>query len=135
MKLINTLTTITWILVMLVACGGTEGDPLNGTSWELYSIGKYSPIAGSKITINFEEDQVSGNSGCNSYGGEYRVSGDKVEFGMLMSTMMACADPAMMEQETTIMQYLGDAERFEIVNDRLQLYGSKGETLTFVRVE
>jgi len=135
MKLINTLTAVTWTLVMLVACGKTGGDPLDGTSWELYSMGKYSPIAGSKITIQFENGQVSGNGGCNSYGGEYRVNGDKLELGMLMSTLMACADPAMMEQETIFMQALGDAQGFEIVGGQLQMYGSGGEALTFVSVQ
>ena len=59
MKLINALTLITWVAIMLVACGGTGGDPLNGTTWELYSIGKYSPIADSRITVHFEDGQVS----------------------------------------------------------------------------
>jgi len=98
-------------------------------------MGKYSPIAGSKITIQFENGQVSGNGGCNSYGGEYRVNGDKLELGMLMSTLMACADPAMMEQETIFMQALGDAQGFEIVGGQLQMYGSGGEALTFVSVQ
>ena len=132
MKLINTLTVITWFVVMLVACGGTGGDPLNGTSWELYSMGKYSPIAGSRITINFKDGQVNGNSGCNTYGGDYQLNGDKIEFGMLMSTLMACADPAMMEQESIFMQYLGGTRSFEIVDGQLQIYGSEGEALTFV---
>ena len=73
MKLINTLTGITWVAIMLVACGGTGGDSLSGTTWELYSIGKYSPIAGSTTTIRFEGGQVSGLGGCNQYGGEYQT--------------------------------------------------------------
>jgi len=132
MKLINTLTFMTWIVILLVACGGTSGDPLNNTSWELYSMGEYSPIAGSRLTIRFEEGQVSGNGGCNSYGGEYRVNGDRLKLEKLMSTLMACADPAIMEQETIFMQVLGEAQRFDIVDGRLQMYASGGEALTFV---
>jgi heat shock protein HslJ len=135
MKLINTLTALTWIAILLVACGGTGGDPLNGTAWELYSIGQYSPVPGSRITVNFEDGQVSGNGGCNSYSGEYQVHGDRIEFGMLASTLMACADPAMMEQETIFMGALGDARSFEIVDGQLQIHGSDGETLTFVPAE
>jgi heat shock protein HslJ len=135
MKFINALTLITWVAVLLVACGGTSGDPLNGTTWELYSMGKYSPIPDGRITIHFEGGQVSGNGGCNSYGGEYHVNGDKIEIGMLMSTLMACADPAMMEQETTFMGALGEAQSFDIVEGRLQIAGSDGETLTFVPTE
>jgi putative lipoprotein len=135
MKLINTLTGITWIAVMLVACGGANGDPLNNTIWELYSMGQYSPIPGSTLTIQFEDGQVSGNGGCNSFGGEYRVNGDKLKLEKLMSTLMACADPAMMEQETIFMQALGEAQRFEIMDGQLQIFGSDGEALTFVPAE
>ena len=132
MKTINALTLITWVVVTLVACGGTSGDPLNGSTWKLYSIGKYSPIAGSKITIRFEDGQASGNSGCNSYGGEYQVNGDKINFQELESTLMACMDPAVMGQETTFMQFLGEAQRIEIVGGQLQIFRSDGEALTFI---
>lgn len=130
MKRIQTLSAITWIVIMLVACGGTSGDLLNNTTWELYSMGQYAPIPGSTLTIQFEDSQVSGNGGCNSFGGEYRVNGNKLE--RLMSTLMACADPAMMEQEMIFMQALGEAQRFEIVDGQLLLYGSDGEALVFV---
>jgi heat shock protein HslJ len=135
MKLINTLTALTWIVILLVACGGTGGDPLNGTDWELYSIGQYSPVPGSRVTVNFEDGQVSGNGGCNSYSGEYQVHGNKIEFGMLASTLMACVDPAMMEQETIFMGALGDARSFEIVDGQLQISGTDGEVLIFVPMQ
>ena len=133
MKLINTLTLITWVAILLVACGGTSGDPLNGTTWELYSIGKYSPIADSKTTIRFEGGQVSGLGGCNQYGGEYQTSGNTITLDKLYMTEMACMSPeGIMEQEQHFLQKLGDAKRFEIVNGRLQIYGSDGEALIFV---
>ena len=136
MKLIQTLTSITWVLVMLVACSGTSSDPLNGTTWELYSIGKYSPIAGSKTTIRFEGGQVSGLGGCNQYGGEYKSSGQTLSFSALYMTEMACMSPeGIMDQEQLFLQYLGDARSFEIVNGQLQISRSSGETLTFVPVK
>jgi heat shock protein HslJ len=135
MKLINTLTVITWVLVMLVACGGTSRDPLNGTAWQLYSIGQYSPIPGSKITLRFENGQASGNAGCNSYGGNYQVNGDQVRFEQLVSTLMACADQSVMDQESAYLKFLGEAQRFEVSEGQLQIYRSDGEALTFVRAQ
>jgi heat shock protein HslJ len=133
MKLINTLTVITWFLVMLVACGITNGNPLNGTTWELYSIGRYSPITGSKTTIRFEDGQVSGLGGCNQYGGAYQVSGQTLSFSALQMTEMACASPAgVMEQENAYLKFLGEAQSFELADGQLQMYRSDGETLTFV---
>jgi heat shock protein HslJ len=136
MKLINTLTMFTWALVMLVACGTTSSDPLNGTTWELYSIGSYSPISGSKTTIHFEDSQVSGLGGCNQYGGEYQINGNRLTFSALYMTEMACMSPeGIMDQEQRFLQSLGDASSFEIMNGQLQISLPDGETLTFVRVE
>jgi len=133
MKLINTLTGITWIAIILVACGGTGGDPLDGTTWELHSIGRFSPIPGSMTTISFENGQVSGLGGCNQYGGEYQVNGGMITISELYMTEMACLSPeGVMEQEGRYLQSLGEARRFELSEGQLQLYGSDGEALTFV---
>lgn len=136
MKLINALILITCIAIMLIACGGTGGDPLNGTTWELYSIGRYSPIAGSKTTIRFEDGQVSGLGGCNQYGGEYKSSNQSLSFSALYMTEMACMSPeGIMDQESAYLQFLGDARSFKLVNDQLQISRSDGEALTFVSVQ
>jgi len=133
MKLINTLTGITWILVLLVACGLTSNDPLDGTTWELHSIGRYAPLPDSKTTLRFEGGQVSGLGGCNQYGGEYQIHGDTMAVDKLYATEMACLSPeGVMEQEQLFLGYLGEAQRFELVDSQLQISGSGGETLTFV---
>ena len=125
------------ILFLLTACSAFPAatDPLDGTSWELFAYRKTRPIEDSTITISFEDEQVSGSGGCNSYGGEYQVNGGRIEFGMLMATAMACADPAMMNQETMFMQFLGDAQRFELTDGQLQIYWSDREALTFIPAE
>jgi len=136
MKLINTLTTITWVLVMLVACGRTSNDPLNHTTWELYSIGNYAPIPDSITTIRFENGKVSGLGGCNQYGGEYQVHGNKLSLDKLYMTEMACISPeGIMEQEQRFLKALGDTSSFEIMNGQLQISMSDSETLTFVRAQ
>ena len=134
MKLINTLTLITCVVIMLVACGGTGGDSLNGTTWELYSLGQYAPLPGSQITLRFENGQVSGNAGCNSYGGAYQVNGNQVKFEQVISTMMACTDQSMMDQESAYLGFLGKVQSFALAEGQLQLYRSGGEALTFVPV-
>lgn len=128
----KTLTAITLLTILLSACGNIGGDPLNGTSWQLSSLGGVPPVVGTTATLAFENGQANGNSGCNSFGGEYRVSGDKLEFKQMMSTLMACADPAAMEQESILMQFLGDAQRFEVADGQLQIFRSDGDALIFV---
>jgi len=133
MKLINTLTAITWVVIMLVACGGTSSDPLNGTTWELYSIGEFSPVDGSMTTIRFDNGQVSGLGGCNQYGAEYQLSDDKIIIDKLYMTEMACVSPeGVMDQESAYLQFLGEARSFEIVEGQLQISRSDGEMLIFV---
>lgn len=129
-------SVLVFLFILLTSCSAfpAASDSLNGTSWELYAISKHRPIEGSNITIVFEDGQVSGSSGCNSYGGDYKVSGKKIEFGMLMSTLMACDEP-IMDQESDFLQMLGDAHRFELVDDQLQIYWSDHEALTFVPIE
>ena len=53
----------------------------------------------------------------------------------MASTLMACVDQSMMEQESTYLKFLGEAQRFELANGQLQIYRSDGEALTFVRAQ
>jgi heat shock protein HslJ len=125
-------------IALLSACGISNpfgNDPLDGTSWELVSIRENPPSKGSHITISFENGQVRGNSGCNTYGGEYTVRGDRIEFGVLETTLMACADPALMEQESMFTRFLGEAGEFEILDEHLRVYTAGGEELYFKPVQ
>jgi heat shock protein HslJ len=51
------------------------------------------PIEGFQPTILFKNGQVSGNAGCNHYGGSYTVDGDRIEFGTIGGTEMYCMEP------------------------------------------
>ena len=134
MKLkINTLIILA--LILLPACTSSDSVSLEGTSWRLVTLGNLQPVEGSTITISFEDGQVSGSSGCNSYGGEYQVIGEKLEIGVLMSTLMACADPAMMDQESSYMKMLENAQNVKVVNNQLQIFGSGSEAMTFSPVK
>jgi heat shock protein HslJ len=126
--------------LFLVACGGEDmaddSVSLEGTSWVLFAYRKSSPIPGTKITISFEDGQASGNASCNSYGGGYQVEGQQIGFDALFMTEMACMDPeGIMEQESTYLQMLADAKRFEIQEGRLILFMEGHETLTFEPAE
>lgn len=124
---------ITIFAIVLSACGpGTSQDPLAGTSWMLTSIGNQGVVPGSNVTLSFQDGRASGNAGCNSYGGEYQLKGDTLKIEQLVSTLMACADSSMMDQETTYLEFLRNAQRFELADGQLQIYRSDGEALTFV---
>ena len=80
-------------------------------------------LAGTTLTADFGKDgTLSGNSGCNTYSGGYKVNGDQITIGPLASTMMACSDPVgVMEQEAQYLAALQSAATYQIEGNVLQL--------------
>ena len=75
---------------------------------------------------------MRGSAGCNSYGGSYQIDGDRIFVGEMVSTEMACLDPeGLMEQESYLLEFLGDAQTFQVDEEQLQIFRSDGEALTF----
>lgn len=115
----------------------TATDNLANTQWVLTSFGATgteSEVVGeSAVTLEFSSDgQAGGSGGCNSYGGSYTVEGNTITFGEIASTLMACADPALMDQETQYFAALQTASTYEIDGDTLTITYDGG-VLTFSR--
>ena len=112
--------------------------PLAGTNWTLVSFGKTDQqvpvIAGSTITLEFNPDgQAGGTGGCNSYGASYQVQGDTLSFGQIISTLMACQQEGIGDQEQRYFQALKSAGRFELAGDHLTIWYDNGQgVLNFV---
>lgn len=88
--------------------------------------GVASLVADTEITAIFSaEGAISGNSGCNTYGGDYTVDGSTIAISQLISTMMACDDP-IMEQERAYLTALGNATTIELGEKTLQLRSADG---------
>ena len=103
-----------------------SGASFDGTRWVLASMGKngeeIAPVAGSTITLEFASNgQVGGNAGCNTYGGSYETRANNITFLSLVSTLMACADNAVTEQEGAYLQALNSASTFEKSADGLTI--------------
>jgi heat shock protein HslJ len=120
---------------LLAACGSINtdsDDPLEGTSWRLLFYRKSQVIEGTEITATFENDQVKGSSGCNSYFGDYQAAANMITVGPVGVTEMYCMDPeGVMDQEMFFLETLGDAQQFDLLDGRLTIIRSDGETLTF----
>jgi heat shock protein HslJ len=132
-RLLATLAVVT--LLALAACSGTGPaveDPLDGTSWVLVGYGLAAVLPGTEITATFEDGQVGGSSGCNTYGGSYEVKGETISVTEIFMTEMACLDPeGVMEQEQTYLEYLSGVTTFRVSEGQLQMTRPDGETLTF----
>lgn len=116
------------------ACGQINAkDTLNETSWLLTAIDDTPTLEGTKVTVEFSDGQIGGSSGCNSYGGSYETKGEKITTSSIIMTMMACVEPSVMEQEQTFLQYLQDAQTFQISGKQLQIFNSNGKALIFIQ--
>ena len=79
------------------------------------------PIAETKIELLFdEEDNYTGNSGCNTYNGRYVTDGLKIIMTATGLTQINCEQPAgIMEQEAHYLQLLEQVEEYRITEDGL----------------
>ncbi len=115
--------------------GEVQGDnPLADTSWTLVSMGpegaETPAVEGPQVTLVFEDQkQAVGTSGCNSYGGNYLVDGDSISFESVVSTLMACEDAGIMEQEQSFLEALETASRFELTEAGLSIWYGDGQNV------
>jgi len=118
------------VVVSVFVSGCSAGDPLDGTQWQLteWTISSLDPAAVS-ITANFEDGQISGSSGVNTYGGPVEV-GAQGEFavGPLTRTEMAGPEPAM-RAESAYLRLLTEATSYDVTDTTLTLRDAKGNDL------
>lgn len=121
--------------IILSACAGSDmadQPDLEGATWVLTSYNQSHPIEGTQLTIRFEGDQISGNAGCNHYGGSYQIKGNMISFNDLFNTEMACIEPVgVMEQEHNYLELLRSAQRFELIKGLLTIFTSSQQILSF----
>lgn len=102
----------TFLAITLAACSGgspVSGTPssspvtdrLAGTIWKLLSVADQPVPAGLSATLAFDAGQASGSSGCNTFSGQYELTGpDSIRIGPLATTRKACPEPAMTFETT-----------------------------------
>ena len=106
--------------------------PLEGTSWRLVSVGGEAvfPREGRTrpvLTLEAAAARAAGSDGCNRFTGGYALEADKLSFGQLASTMMACMDG--MEQAQRFTAALGAAARYRSMGIHLELFDAAGTVL------
>ncbi|MCZ0210915.1 META domain-containing protein [Streptomyces achromogenes] len=117
------------VIPLVVACAAGKADsgamdasePVTGVEWrvERVTVGGESlaaPAAGSPHLRIGTDGTAAGNLGCNRFSAPVSVHGDRIAFGALRTTKMAC-DPARMSFERALAKALdgqtltGAAER------------------------
>ncbi|MFH8339696.1 META domain-containing protein [Streptomyces sp. AM6-12] len=88
----------------------TADEPLTGVEWRVVSVtagGATHPAPAAARLLLRDDGTAAGNLGCNSFSAPATVHGDRVTFGRLRTTKMAC-DTARMAFERLLGGLLGD---------------------------
>ena len=113
------------VMIVLSACAGSSSASVEG-QWKLVSYNQTAAMPDVEASIEFKDGQMSGNVGCNGFGGEYTVSGDTLEFGPVMSTMMFCE--AVADQESTVLATLQEKTSFVIDGNMMTIISADGSS-------
>jgi len=138
--------TLLATLALVAACApygaGSSGAaggavvPLEGTTWTLVEVGgQPARPAGTSgapsMRFDAAETRAGGNTGCNSFGGSYALSGGSLRFGALVSTRRACVDEALNAQEAAFLGALDATRSWRIDGSTLVLGGETGPVARF----
>lgn len=74
------------------------------------------------------EQRISGDSGCNLFGGRYEQNGREFAVGSLRATRKAC-EPPLMQREQLLFDVLAEVRRVEEDGATLHLLDESGERL------
>jgi heat shock protein HslJ len=115
---------------------GTDASELVGTAWRLVSLDGTKPVAGSSITLVFQDGQrISGHAGCRDYVVAYEAQdGDLTLFYTAMLGAV-CGDEALLEQEGAYTTSLGWTDHYRLSEGELELLTVRGEVLLFEPLE
>lgn len=127
------------------ASGSGQGNPagatrpvptaqLAGGQWDVTMLNGRPVLPNVAINLTFADGRVFGAGSCNRIMGGYKAGDDfRIELGQIASTMMACPEPQM-AQEQLFLNILGDVNRFQIGPDgTLTLSTGDGRTITAQR--
>lgn len=137
------LHTSRFISIAALAAAGTLGacaapapapEPLWGSEWQLQSVAGQAALPQPAATLVFAQaGQAAGHGSCNRFSGAVEIDGNRLTFGPLMSTKMACPGGAS-EQESRYLGALQKAQRYEVQGDTLLIHAQgMDQPLRFVR--
>lgn len=128
------------LLSTCAACQSGGGKPATaqvtpvGTPWTLVQLGGETlrPMPDARpigFTLLAADSRVQGDTGCNRMMGGYTLRGDRLGFGQVAATRMACVDPEVSRREMGFLKALDETARWEIRGGSLELFDKLGKPL------
>jgi|WetSurSiteA1Bulk_404760.scaffolds.fasta_scaffold00004_63 heat shock protein HslJ len=137
-KILVALTVL--VSLSLASCASsklladTSTDTIKNTSWSLVSLPNQSLAPNTLITLNVDNDKITGTDGCNRYNALYVLNEDTLNINKnIATTMMACPEP-IMQQAASYTGALAQTTSYKIEGSQLILLDTEGKPLaTFNR--
>jgi heat shock protein HslJ len=131
-KFLGVLMTI--VGLTLASCATStpladSSESLRNTRWSLVTLPNQPLVADTLITLNFDNDKMTGSDGCNRYHTAYTLNADKLNINKnVASTMMACPEP-IMRQASSYIGALTQATGYKIEGQQLTLLDAEDKPL------
>jgi len=137
MKKILSLLSLMLGLILVSSCTSKKISTdstqvtLLDSNWQFIELGNVAiskEVNGTVPYLTFDkaEKRYSAITGCNTVNGTLEENGDKLKFGLGMSTMMFCED---MSVENGFKQILENIKTYKISGNQLVLYGDNDKVL------
>ncbi|NNF64337.1 MAG: META domain-containing protein [Acidimicrobiia bacterium] len=108
---------------------------LEGTTWELITYGvEAKPTkanAERPTTVTFDDGEVNGMGPCNRYSGTYVTRENEMMIELQAITRAGCGDRDLDLVEQEYFEALGNAERYDVIGQRMKIEYGKGLSLVF----
>ena len=132
----KTLVLIAMFVSMLAACSPGGSTSVVG-EWRLVSYGDPASVTPAapdvETSIIFDKNgHMSGNVGCNGFGGEYAIDGDAIVFDQVVSTLMFCEGPVGV-QESVILSVFRDTASLAVEGDTLTITSADGNAVVVLK--
>lgn len=132
-RLLGIVMIGTVLAIPAVVTAATDAQrALEATDWQLADYrtdaGMQSATPAPNAALRFENGRLSGSVGCNRLVGGYEIDGDRLRFERTASTMMACPEPLMVQEQAAVVAF-ERAAGFAVSADNLTITAADGETL------
>jgi heat shock protein HslJ len=128
-KILVALTAVVGLTLTSYTLAATSTDSVKNTRWSLVNLPNQPLVADALITLNFDNDNVTGSDGCNRYNASYTLNADNININKnVASTMMACPEP-IMRQTSSYISALTQATGYKIETEQLILLDKTGKPL------
>ena len=87
--------SVAFLAALVAGCTSINAThaTFEGTQWQVVAINDQATPRTDMYRVGFRDGQFGGRTGCNHFGGTYRVSGDVLTVGSVAATEMACDGP------------------------------------------